>query len=653
MKNQKLTWLNIAPLLPGYETENAADLRQMFADGIITETAFCMTLVPEGQPAVDKAAILGERFVRYRDALGRTDMPVGILLQATMGHGWVPNVPTPFQRMVKEDGVEPYTFCPLGEPFRDYIRKMIFSLAGLKPDFFMLDDDTRLISGRNGCYCPLHVARFNQENGTNHDRESLRQAVYSDRRTALAYWRLQRDSMAEFAALIRSAINEADPAIPCSFCTCSDDIQTAVGMAQTLAAPGDDLLIRINHGRYLNESLWNTPAWMQRTAYQVQHVGKRAKVLAEPDTCPHNNYSTSAAMLHAHITGSLIEGCKGGKLWITRLGHYEPDSGKRYREKLRQYNGFYRTIGNLDVNWDGVTTLLPPKDFIPFPPTADNATYAPGWHDLVLGKMGIPIHFCGPEDLPEKGATIALCGREMRFHKDQDLEKILKNHNVLLDGLAAEKLTERGFANLIGVSADANLPKCATIEYCSEDKKDYVQFTVGCSMLKPLPGTECLSAIWHKDSAISPEEEYICPGLTVYTNPQGGKIAVLAAHLFGTWEKLTAFSCLNEVRKRQLLQIFEKFGGVPWTMPGDDHLVLRCGTTTDGEYGIIYAVDTGLDEVDHFSISGKNAPDITAVEELMPDGSWQKIPYAVDGETIRLEKTLYPLRPFVARLCHR
>ena len=50
MKKMDLEWLNIAPLLPDYKDEITADIRKMYADGIITSTAFSMTLVPEGDP---------------------------------------------------------------------------------------------------------------------------------------------------------------------------------------------------------------------------------------------------------------------------------------------------------------------------------------------------------------------------------------------------------------------------------------------------------------------------------------------------------------------------------------------------------------------------------------------------------------------------
>ena len=59
--------------------------------------------------------------------------------------------------------------------------------------------------------------------------------------------------------------------------------------------------------------------------------------LAETDTCPHNRYSTSAAMLHGHFTASILEGATGAKHWITRNTATEVNSGKAFRKTLIKY----------------------------------------------------------------------------------------------------------------------------------------------------------------------------------------------------------------------------------------------------------------------------------------------------------------------------
>ena len=648
MKKMDLEWLNIAPLIPDYKDEITADIRKMYADGIITSTAFSMTLVPEGDPVVDKASILGKRFSDFRAALKDSDVPVGILLQATMGHGWTPSVPAKYSKFMLGDGSEPYTFCPLGEEFKEYIRNMIRTLGKLKPAFFMLDDDTRMITGRNGCYCNLHVDRFNREQGTNYDRESLRKAVETDREVARAYWDLQNQSIVELAQVIREAIDETDPQIHCSFCTCCVEVPVAGKIAKTLGAPGHDITIRINHGLYKNESLSYYPLWMWTTARQAQFFPKEYRVLAEPDTCPQNRYSTSAAMMHAHITGSIIEGCNGGKMWITRMGQKELASGVRYRETLNKYKHFYRTLATLDVKWNGINALFPNRDFIPFPDGEKYGIFAHPWQSLVLGKMGLPIQFHYAEDLPEKGETVTLAGGELKFHSDAGLEYLLKHHNVVLDGVAAAGVCKRGFAHLIGVEAQERTAKTCTQELFPNG--DRINFTNGCSELKPLPGTEVLSTIYHKESAISPEKEEMGAGMTFHINPEGGKVAVMAAHLFGVWDGFNAFSVLNETRKKYLVEIFKRMDALPWYLPGDDLLTLKTGTLPDGS-DLIFGIGIGFDDINGLNLAGVKADSVTAVEELMPDGSWKALPFTGSDGILSIGKTLAPLRPFVARIC--
>lgn len=62
------------------------------------------------------------------------------------------------------------------------------------------------------------------------------------------------------AAIIRDAIDETDPAIPGSFCTCIGDVSHAGPLARRLAGKGNPRVVRINNGRYLMGVLglrWN------------------------------------------------------------------------------------------------------------------------------------------------------------------------------------------------------------------------------------------------------------------------------------------------------------------------------------------------------------------------------------------------------------
>ena len=169
--------INIAPLLVNHAEEITADIVNLYQANVIDSVAFSFTLVPEGVPAIDKAAEYSRRFKVFQKLLQEKGVPTGILIQATWGHGWVPDSPTDFQKIVRIDGGSQYTMCPEGEPFRDYVRKAIMTAAATQPDFFMLDDDTRFITGRSACFCPLHTALFTDKTARHLSSAHLRAAV--------------------------------------------------------------------------------------------------------------------------------------------------------------------------------------------------------------------------------------------------------------------------------------------------------------------------------------------------------------------------------------------------------------------------------------------------------------------------------------------
>ena len=252
--------IDIVPLLTDHTEEITADIVNLYNDNVIDSVAFSFTLVPEGVPPVDKAAEYTSRFKIFQKLLKEKGVPTGILIQATWGHGWVPDSPTNFQQIRRIDGNYQYTMCPEGEPFRDYVHKAIMTAASAQPDFFMLDDDTRFITGRSACFCPLHTALFNKKTGRNLTSDELREAVKSSKEDAHIMDDILQESMAKYAHLIRDSIDAINPSIPCSFCLCSQDVRHAPAVAKILAGHTGEAVIRINNARYLQDSLRNIPA---------------------------------------------------------------------------------------------------------------------------------------------------------------------------------------------------------------------------------------------------------------------------------------------------------------------------------------------------------------------------------------------------------
>ena len=400
---------NIVPAIDGHLDGQVADCVELCRETPVDAHALCASLVPEGCPPQDKAAALAHRFRRLRASLP-ADVPLGVLVQSIMGHGWTPSSPAPFRRIVCADGREPYVFCPLDPAFRDFLRRQLSVLAALRPAFFLLDDDTRLRTGRDACFCPLHLAEFSRRTGREWpDRDSLRAALSADPALAAAWERLRLDTIAGLARDVRRAFDAVDPAIPGAFCFCEGDVGDALPLARILRAPGQAPVLRLNNGRYLHDGNRDLPLHLLRTERQRLSLppGEPATILDEPDTCPQNRYSMSATDLHLHVSLGLLSGCGGAVLWLTRLHSWEPASGVAYRRMLSRNAGFYRELLTLaggaeagsrqacSIAWGGLR--------IPLARPAAGAGAAeppPGgdWGSLLLGRMGIPYAYVRPDE---------------------------------------------------------------------------------------------------------------------------------------------------------------------------------------------------------------------------------------------------------------
>ena len=58
---------SMMPLNVDHVDEICEDIRRQYADGVADCALFIMTLVPEGNPAIDKAELLCQKYELFRD----------------------------------------------------------------------------------------------------------------------------------------------------------------------------------------------------------------------------------------------------------------------------------------------------------------------------------------------------------------------------------------------------------------------------------------------------------------------------------------------------------------------------------------------------------------------------------------------------------
>ena len=634
----KLQNYSVMPLIPEKIGEICDDIERQVKERICSVPLFMMTLVPVGTPPRKEAEYLCESFDLFRDRLAERGIAAGILVQASLGHdGRHLPEPSPFTKLVRlSDGVSPEICCPADPAFRAHFRAVFRTLASHRPSVIMLDDDYRLMArpGR-GCACERHVAEFNRRAGTSLTREQLWEHISekgaNDPLTKI-YIQTQIDSLVDCVREMRAGVDEIDPKIPGAYCTCGNSCEGAAEIASILAGEGNPSVVRLNNANYTSPGARFLSRPFLRAAYQREALGGRADVLlAETDTCPQLRYSTSASMLHAHFSGSILEGARGAKQWITDLENADIRDGEAYRRILAKYAGFYEALADLEKDVTPVGCRIPlssepsyyySKDLLYQP--SNGAFFKHAFAQNVLERLGLPLYFSS-----KAGGVAFLDGDIASMYTKEEMDGAFSGTTVM-DAAAARSFAKAGYGDKIGVTVEdwtEDLPDGDTLVFdgltCREQVKPQ----------KLVPNSDGVTV----DSVLFKQLERgerlpLGPGTTRFARA-GGETVVFAGTPDTAFSLTEAFSFLSAPRKKQLLRILRPTGCLPVYYPGDAEVYLRAGTMPDGALFCAF-FNIGLDVIDGVELTVDRIP--STVSRLTPDGSWETVPFTVAGDTLTL-----------------
>ncbi len=624
--------------------EICRDVKEQYLQGVTDCALFLMTLMPEGTPPVPKAEQLCEKYDLFRERLAAEGVPTGILMQASIGHGYSLNERAPYQRYVNlTNGEEVDVACPYDPGFQEYISHAMEVLASHRPQVIMVDDDFRLVNCREGkgCACPRHLAEFNRRTGLSLTREELYACVMGDTaeddRLREIYLEVERDSLRAAARAMRAGIDRVDPRLPGLFCCVGNACEAAVDIATILAGEGNPVVVRLNNGNYTPVSSRFVSQHMQRAATQIAVLRAQGHVdafLAETDTCPQNRYSTGAQSLHTHFTSTILEGASGAKHWITRLGSYEPKSGKAYRKILAKNAGFYRALAELTPSLQWTGCRIPVSSVPDF--GLKQGMWFSGWAMHVLERLGLPLYFSDKAD----GAAFldSFCDQG---YTDAQLEEMFKE-TVFLDGEAAVRLNDRGMERYIGVKTQEWTGATITGERLDS-------IGGGCSVqvrakqLIPVDDTVQVVSMNYHRVGTNPAED-LFPAVTVYKNPLGGTTITFCGATKTLFNHLEAFSFLCESRKRQLVSLMQQYGDLPVYYEGDEEMLMKAAYTPEGEL-FCALFNLGLDPIEEIVLHcGKT---VERVQMLQPDGSHVDVTFRMEEGNVIIDAPAYTLNPVI------
>ena len=631
-------WISVMPLVADDVEGIASDAVAQGDETIIDGIAWIASVHPQGNPAADLAAQYASVYRKIEPMVrSRSRVKQGILLQSTMGHGGYPGEASGYQVMVKADGTSIYRMCPLDPRFQDYIAGTCRTLAALKPDFFMVDDDTRLgAENAPGCFCPLHLAALKEATGREWTRDEAAKRVLAGDKEFLEVWgRIYFDTMAAFFRTIRSSFPPETPGMLCAV-GAPFHFKHAKTFAEMLAAPGQMPVVRGSGANYCGNNIYHCIERRASYAQQLEAVGKGVVLLQEADTCPQQLWSCSATREYENMVLLALEGVKGAKIWITRTAMTrERRSQFAYRRILSENRGILEWAAQADFRQGGVV--------VPNIGAGDKRGWL-GFAERYLALTGIPYRY----GEAKKGEVTALCATMLTRLSRAEIERILSGR-VLLDGTGANWLAANGYADLIG--ADAKPWARKTIQlHLDENGVSLGGMRVDRALadLSSLrPGAEILSRLYNVPSR-GATPCYEAPGSIAFANALGGRVIVLALPVRESMPSYYNHTLFSEGCQAWIVRLIERLGGrLPARFAGAGPVLCEVGrTTADGDVFVLDPLD--IDDLVEPEMEFAKMP--VRIERLQGDGTWRPVNFTV-GQSgyVRLKDTARAKNPAVYR----
>ena len=647
-----LNFLNVVPVFLADTDFAVAEIRRQFETANVRRFALCLSCEPIGYPARDTLMQLLAAARQIIDGVEGLPVEMGVLIQSTMGHGWsgpVPLTAEPWQHIVTIDGDVSSRMCPSDSEFRRYILFAVEEIMKLKPRFLLLDDDFGLRIGE--CFCENHIRLFNEAaartfNAAPRSAAEVADMVHSrsadDPEVAL-FGGQRRELMLSFAKEIRDVVDRFDPAISCTLCCSFCGHYFANDAVKILAGAKGTPSARVNNAIYSANQPQAFYALTSQTAMIKYHLSNAVDVVDEADTFPQTYYSENAVLFHAHLTNAILCGLTGAKLWMSEFEQPENEAHQRKYERIFAENqGFYEELFQTvkQTSWQGVRHLLTHPRHLEHPLQASAPLYDKDWNRGTLGPFAVPVAYSGIEG----DGIYALCESNVKNLSDEEIKRLF-HYRLLVDSKAVRMLTERGFANDMGVRA-------------AQDATFFFRGELAAGMTVPAAfgwDADMAKLETISENAIvrnwfvnyigrGPVFEKVSPSMVFFKNDLGGRVATVG------WPAEMIFYKVwrNQRRKFVLDALAFLNGDTPLDMVADvdTQVLVRHGCLTDGRDWAAL-VSLSLDAIPEIRLAYSKKT--TDVQQLMPNGEWFAVPFEASDGMLAIKRTMQTAAPVILR----
>ena len=577
---------------------------------------------------------------RKLHAMSEAAAPYGIKIVSTL-------VPTmnwgaghPWRKFTFASGaVREFAVCPGDEGFRkDFAAKCAVLVREAQPFAHNFSDDFRYFG--NGCFCDDHVKRFAALTGVERGRPALAKALADPAPANDALRKMWHEFQTADLLLLAKATEEAIHGVSPSTLILYNapgrfPERDVAKIARVLAGPHRPI-VRWWGSRYGYDFPIETGQLLHSAQWARENLGYDMECLYEADPCPHSRFYASAARMHALIST------------VSAMGFDAPifDGLSSRKDAILTSPDYLLMHGRDSARFDAVKREAAKGRIVGVCPVFDpdmrlSASCADEKHPFdvkawyrTLSCLGIPV------TMTEAPVKLFAGHHAFRYIDDATITNLLSGQlpttncqlpttsGVFLDGAAAEALTARGFAPLIGVKATMR----NKIDFSGEHLvTEGEPITFPCAFHQNYGLDGCAVSRLESQGAQN-LTEFLGkgkrqPAITYFENELGGRVAVMAVNLADCKS-----SNVFNFRKRDLLvDLFRRLGGgraVPARVIDRANVTLLAND--DGKRLFLHAMYLSCDPADSF-VFEVVAPYAGGSVEILDGAKWVAADAKWDG----------------------
>lgn len=359
--------------------------------------------------------------------------------------------------------------CPLCENWKKYFLEFYtYIIKELNPDTVWIEDDFRLHNHGDlhfgGCFCDLHMQRYNQLLGTNYTREQFTDRLFRknpDKRVKKAWLDVNRECMASLAEDIGRAVARLNLGTKVGLMSSRHEKHALEGRdwhrIHNGFAQGGAMIDRLHLPCYNEISAKEYYLAFNQLPFHCRALlPEQSIVYPELENGSFGTFTKDARFLRFQLE-SAIPLCIDGMTYdiYDFVGNGIVDNF-RYGEAVKEITPYLDGVINLNLRYNQLDGVILPIDektvykrdveVKSFDDLSPNEAY----FNAYITSIGINCKVSTQKTFHNKVVVLG-CGNAYNFTTKQ-LQNLFENNYVVLDGGAVRILIDRGLGYLFGAN---------------------------------------------------------------------------------------------------------------------------------------------------------------------------------------------------------